>query len=289
MSTTSDTNVEIAGCQSESGFNGPGVRINGNFECHNNSGACDATLGQVGGDLAVHNNTSSSSANISLTEVQGNLDCVQNTPAPAAPWGGNWVAGQMRNQCAANLGFAWPPRPPGCDQLAGWLSKIPYIATATQSPPPSSSIVVGTSSHASYCGVLFTYSAIGSIGSLAPTQNQSIAYGYGGNSTNVTSSSSPTSTENQAIKVGVGLPLSNADMPNCSSNCGAPAVQGAWNGKLQNLGGGGLVGNVGSPTAATDVGYVGTSTDTGHSWYRLVGDRNGDLERHPLGADPRPR
>ena len=33
---------------------------------------------------------------------------------------------------------------------------------------------------------------------------------------------------------------------------------------MQNLGGGGLVGNVGNVTAATNAGYVGSSTDSGH-------------------------
>jgi hypothetical protein len=264
-------NVQIAGCQSESGFNGPGAKIDGNFECHNNSAPCDATLGQVGGNVMVHNNGSASGApsNVSLTEIGGKLDCLQNKPAPAASWGGNWVSGQMQNQCAESLGFSWSSQPPSCAQLTAWLTKIPYIATATQSPPPTSAIVAGTSMNASYCNVRFTYSAIGSPAfqgtpaGLAPLQ--SIAYGYGGTSPAVTASSSPTSNENQAIKIGVGLPLSKADMASCSSNCGTPGVQGAWNGRLENLGGGGLVGNVGSTTGATNAGYVGTSTDTGHT------------------------
>src|SRR5207249_2704861 len=37
------------------------------------------------------------------------------------------------------------------------------------------------------------------------------------------------------------------------------------NGKLQNLGGGGLIGNVGSTTGATNGGFVGSSTDGGHT------------------------
>jgi hypothetical protein len=43
------------------------------------------------------------------------------------------------------------------------------------------------------------------------------------------------------------------------------AACGAWNGKIQNLGGGGLVGSVGSTTSATSDGYVGSSTDGGHT------------------------
>ena len=60
------------------------------------------------------------------------------------------------------------------------------------------------------------------------------------------------------INIRVGLPLSTADG-------GAGGVQGAWNGKLRNLGGGGTVGAVGAVTAATNTRYVGSSTDGGHN------------------------
>ncbi|MBO0751212.1 MAG: tannase/feruloyl esterase family alpha/beta hydrolase, partial [Bradyrhizobiaceae bacterium] len=58
--------------------------------------------------------------------------------------------------------------------------------------------------------------------------------------------------------IGIGLPLNAADG-------GTGGVQGAWNGKIQNLGGGGLIGSVGATTSATDAGYVGSSTDGGHT------------------------
>lgn len=60
------------------------------------------------------------------------------------------------------------------------------------------------------------------------------------------------------INIRVGLPLSAADG-------GTGGVQGAWNGKLRNLGGGGTVGSVGAVTAATNTSYVGSSTDSGHN------------------------
>ena len=63
--------------------------------------------------------------------------------------------------------------------------------------------------------------------------------------------------QNQRIVLRVGLPLNSMDG-------GTGGVQGAWNGKVQNLGGGGLVGNVGSVLGATGAGYVGSSTDSGH-------------------------
>lgn len=60
--------------------------------------------------------------------------------------------------------------------------------------------------------------------------------------------------QDQRIVLRVGLPL------NAMDNTGGSL----WNGKVQNLGGGGLVGNVGGVTAATNAGYVGSSTDSGH-------------------------
>ena len=64
--------------------------------------------------------------------------------------------------------------------------------------------------------------------------------------------------QSEQIRVRVGLPLSIADG-------GVGGFQGAWNGKQRDLGGGGYAGSVGAVTSATNGGYVGTSTDTGHS------------------------
>jgi len=61
----------------------------------------------------------------------------------------------------------------------------------------------------------------------------------------------------QKIGIRVGLPASSADG-------GAGGLQGAWNGKNRDLGGGGYVGSVGPVFSSSDLGYVGSSTDTGH-------------------------
>jgi hypothetical protein len=40
-------NVHIQHCTADSGYVGPGIQIGGNFECHQNSGACTADKGAV--------------------------------------------------------------------------------------------------------------------------------------------------------------------------------------------------------------------------------------------------
>jgi hypothetical protein len=69
------------------------------------------------------------------------------------------------------------------------------------------------------------------------------------------------SGEIQRIGLRVGLPANSTD----GGTGGDAAGQGAWNGKVRNLGGGGLVGAVGNVTAATNARYVGSSTDSGHT------------------------
>src|SRR4051812_30320843 len=59
------------------------------------------------------------------------------------------------------------------------------------------------------------------------------------------------------IRMRVGLPPS-------ANDGGSGGVQGAWNGSIQSRGNGGFAGNVSNVTPATNAGYVGTGTDTGH-------------------------
>ena len=67
--------------------------------------------------------------------------------------------------------------------------------------------------------------------------------------------------EIQRVGLRVGLPANTSD----GGSGGGAAGQGAWNGRVRNLGGGGLVGAVGGVTAATNARYVGSSTDSGHT------------------------
>jgi len=62
----------------------------------------------------------------------------------------------------------------------------------------------------------------------------------------------------QPIRIGIGLPLNAARRRRWR-------YAGRLERKIQNLGGGGLIGNVGATTSATDAGYVGSSTDDGHT------------------------
>lgn len=98
----------------------------------------------------------------------------------------------------------------------------------------SATIVPASQSNAAYCQINFT--------------DQILAgpeFGY-----------LPGQTSKFGIRV--GLPL-NAD------DGGTGGVQGAWNGKIESLGNGGFAGSVTGVTSATNAGYVGTGTNTGHS------------------------
>ena len=62
--------------------------------------------------------------------------------------------------------------------------------------------------------------------------------------------------QSQRLVIRVGLPPNSVDIT-------ASSVP--WNGKNRDLGGGGYAGAVGGVTSSTNLGYVGTSTDTGHT------------------------
>ena len=104
-------NLQIVQCAQRSGFVGPGVKIDGNFECNNNAGACEADLGDVRGNVQIQ---SSSSADISLVSVGGNLQCQGNTAPPTHTFGPDFVTGNLQGQCAAKLGFAPTKAAPTC-------------------------------------------------------------------------------------------------------------------------------------------------------------------------------
>ncbi len=123
---------------------------------------------------------------------------------------------------------------PSCTDLATILAGNPLLTSIT---PPTSTPVAASGGHAAYCNVQITYSSRG-----GPE------YGYA-------------EGQVQHIKIGVGLPLNSTD----GGTGGGGNGEGAWNGRVRNLGGGVCAGSVGGTTSATDIGYIGTSTDTGHT------------------------
>ena len=67
--------------------------------------------------------------------------------------------------------------------------------------------------------------------------------------------------EAQRVGIRIGLPANTAD----GGTGGGPDGEGSWNGKVVNLGGGSLVGSLGSILGPTVAGYVASFTDSGHT------------------------
>ena len=146
---------------------------------------------------------------------------------------------------------AFAGKPPTCAQLAtnpayGLASNPLITATASDNQglaSPAAAIVLATATDAAYCLVHLQFSS-----------KSGPKYGYAAG-------------ESQTIGINVGLPLNSTDggSPENPTGYSWIAVDGAWNGKVENLGGGGLAGSLGSVTAATNAGYVGSITDGGHN------------------------
>jgi hypothetical protein len=154
-------NLQIHQCtgKSDSGFQGPGIKIGGNFNCHDNSGPCRAWLGDVAGNVQIHDNGSTTASDISLVTIGGDLECRQNTPAPTHNYGPDWVKGNLQGQCAASRGFAAkgtsivsPGRAPGagtaCENLAS-LTDFPVPNTVVT----SATVVAATATLPEHCRV----------------------------------------------------------------------------------------------------------------------------------------
>ncbi len=103
-----------------------------------------------------------------------------------------------------------------CADLGTYLAAQPNVLQVSPTTALTTLTTTGTSPR---CEANFAYSSRG---------DTSAGYAAG---------------QNQRIVLRVGLPRNSIDG-------GSGGVQGAWNGKVQNLGGGGLVGAVGGVTAA---------------------------------------
>ena len=128
---------------------------------------------------------------------------------------------------------AWTgPPTPTCSDLAtdpAWgLAGNPSITGLT------AEITLPTATNLTYCQVNFTDVTL-----VGP------AFGYPPGQTS-------------KFRIRVGLPLN-------ANDGGTGGVQGAWNGNIRTLGNGGFAGGVTGVTSATNGGYVGTGTDTGHN------------------------
>src|SRR6516165_2859808 len=112
---------------------------------------------------------------------------------------------------SAALTPCWAASLPNCTDLAAQILTNPDIVAAT------SVLVPAAGANLAYCNIQLQYSHLaGPAAGYAPGQRQ-------------------------LIQIGIGLPLSAADG-------GSGGVQGAWTGRIEDLGGGGTAGSVGSTT-----------------------------------------
>ena len=166
------------------------------------------------------------------------------------------VAALMCSSALIPSGVAAAPLP-SCSGIAAQLLAGEGVSAATSAIQPAAG------GHLSYCLVNITVSELA-----GPKDGYLLG-------------------QKQMINIGIGLPLSPTDG-------GTGGSDGAWNQRIQDLGGGGYAGVVGPVTPATDTGYVGSSTDTGHpasaggtptpAWpgaapWPMTGSRSTDLMR----------
>lgn len=247
---TVNGNLQIHQCTgtARNGFQGPGIKIGGNFECHNNSGPCGAWLGKVDGNVQIHNNGSGTASDISLVTIGGNLECQQNTPAPTHKSGPDWVNGNLRDQCGADLGFAAkgtsivsPGTPPGAGMACGSLASL------TNFPVPNTMITSATD-----------------VAATATLPERCVVNGI------VNAHTSPVDGCNYGDSFQVEMPLPSG------SSFGATTYPG-WNGRLMFQGGGGSEGSVPAATGSAGTlspaiahGYAVASQDGGHENSQLA-------------------
>src|ERR1700733_10199230 len=93
--------VQIRECTGTgtSGFQGPDIAIQGNYECASNAGPCMAWLGSGPGTVTVQSNRVRTSY-ISLVSIGGTLTCADNQVLTHSH-GPNWVTGAASGQCAS--------------------------------------------------------------------------------------------------------------------------------------------------------------------------------------------
>ena len=139
------------------------------------------------------------------------------------------------------------PTLPSCAALATFLKANTFITqTASDNQglaSPTATMVAQTATNAAYCAVHFQFSQLS-----GPT----FGYAVG---------------KSQTIGINITLPLNSTDggVPTNPKGYSWTAVNGAWNGKIENIGGGGNQGSVSFEPSVSNAGYVGSNTDTGHN------------------------
>jgi Tannase and feruloyl esterase len=156
--------VQISQCSQQSGFIGPGVKIAGNFQCLSNAGGCVADMGAVQGSVQIER---SSSSDISLVSVGGNLQCAGNSPAPTHNFGPDFVAGSLQGQCVARLGFAPSTMAPSC--VASTLN-VPNVTVTSATLVPASTVTLpaGTFDVPEHCQVIGAVATTGECPATGP-------------------------------------------------------------------------------------------------------------------------
>ena len=266
---TVNGSVEAHQCTGPAGFQGPGVKIGGNFECHNNSGPCGAWLGEVGGTVHIHNNDSKTASDVSLVTVGGDLQCKQNSPALTHKSGPNWVTGSLQDQCGADLGFAAqgtsiipPDTPLGAGTACGNLMFL------TNFPVPNTVITSATDTAAT-----------------ATLPERCIVNGI------VNAHTSPVDSCSYGDSFQVAMPVAGG------SSFGGTTYPG-WNGRFVFQGGGGSEGSVpaatgrdgtssgGSLSPAIAHGYAVATQDGGHENSQLTacGKTANEFYLDPMGV-----
>jgi len=203
-------NVQIQSCAYQSGFVGPGINIDGNFICWQNSGPCEADLGSVGGDVRIKGNQSSEASDVSLVQIRGDLVCQQNSPAPTHVFGPDWVRGSPSGQCTIHLGFTPTGAAPACTTAS---FNVPNLTITSATPVATAGTVPA---HCQIIGAIATSGEGADPGSalfrlnLPTTWNNHFMFeGCGGNCGSITSVSVNAVDNNEAL--GLGYAVVNTD------------------------------------------------------------------------------
>jgi Tannase and feruloyl esterase len=181
---------------------------------------------------------------------------------------------------------ARPPQPIQCSALAAWVQKeagsalnlIPFTPVpGSGAAVPGGSMGGGSNGGAPNGQTLSAANPV--IAAVVPAKAPDLSYCA------VVFQIKP------AITIEIGLPLNTVDggTGGTAGGCGNTlmtnnkCVEGNWNGRIDVVGNGGFSGSVPGVTSATNVGFVGSSTDNGHSlnWCSATNPATGQTYGQP--------